>query len=69
MARELNKLSTFAVSRAKEPGYFLDGAGLYLQVSSSGSKSWIFKFTLNGRPREMGLGPVHTIGLAEARAQ
>ena len=67
MAREVNKLSTFAVSRAKEPGYFLDGAGLYLQVSSSGSKSWIFKFTLNGRPREMGLGPVHTIGLAEAR--
>ena len=36
-------------------------------MSSSGTKSWIFRFTLDGRAREMGLGPVHTIPLADAR--
>jgi Arm DNA-binding domain len=44
-----------------------DGAGLYLQVSARGAKSWIYRFMLDGRPREMGLGPLTTISLAEAR--
>ena len=44
-----------------------DGGGLYLQVSGTGSKSWIYRFMLNGRARNMGLGPLHTISLAEAR--
>ena len=44
-----------------------DGGGLYLQVSAGGAKSWIFRFMLDGRAREMGLGPVHAIPLAEAR--
>jgi hypothetical protein len=44
-----------------------DGGGLYLQVSAGGAKSWIFRFMLNHRAREMGLGPVDAIPLAEAR--
>jgi integrase len=44
-----------------------DGGGLYLQVSAGGAKSWIFRFMLDGHAREMGLGPVHAIPLAEAR--
>jgi hypothetical protein len=40
---------------------------LILQVSASGAKSWVFRFKEAGRLREMGLGPLHTIGLAEAR--
>jgi integrase len=36
-------------------------------VGAGGAKSWIFRFTLDGRAREMGLGPVHAIALAEAR--
>jgi hypothetical protein len=44
-----------------------DGGGLYLQVSAGGAKSWIFRFMPDGRAREMGLGPLHTIPLAEAR--
>lgn len=47
---------------------YADGGGLYLQVSRTGTKSWIFRFAMNGREREMGLGPLHTITLAEARA-
>ena len=43
--------------------------GLYLQIAAAGSKSWIFRYRMNGRktPRDMGLGPVHTVTLAEAR--
>src|SRR5262245_52036219 len=67
MARTIGKLSTMSVSRAKKRGYYADGGGLYLQVSSSGAKSWVFRFKNVGRLREMGLGPLHTIGLAEAR--
>ena len=65
--RSLSRLSAFFVGRAKEPGMYADGGGLYLQVSRSGTKSWIFRYALNGRAREMGLGPLHTITLAEAR--
>lgn len=67
MGRTVDKLSALAVSRAKKPGYYGDGAGLYLQVSKTGTKSWIFRFTFHGKQREMGLGALHTITLAQAR--
>lgn len=69
MARLIEKLSPLAVSKASKPGYYGDGAGLWLQVSASGSKSWIFRYTLAGKQREMGLGATHTVTLAAARAQ
>ena len=65
--RVLNKLSDRFVRSAKVPGYYGDGGGLWLQVSASGTKSWVFRFTLAGRAREMGLGPEHTVSLAQAR--
>jgi integrase len=40
---------------------------LYLQVSTGGARSWIYRFTLNGRTRDMGLGSLVTFTLAEAR--
>jgi len=77
MAGGINKLSALTVQRAKEPGYYNDGGGLYLQISKSGGKSWVFRFAAPGQPRsektgrtptrEMGLGPVHTVSLSEAR--
>jgi hypothetical protein len=67
MAREIEKLTAVGVARLKKPGYHSDGAGLYLQVSDTGTKSWIFRFKHAGRAREMGLGALHTFGLAEAR--
>jgi integrase len=68
MARTVKtgKLTALDVSRAKDPGLYGDGAGLYLRVQKDGSKTWAFRFTL-GRAREMGLGPLHTLTLAEAR--
>jgi integrase-like protein/Arm domain-containing DNA-binding protein len=67
MARAIGKLTALAVDKAKRRGYYGDGGGLFLQVSASGSKSWVFRFKESGRLREMGLGASHTIGLAEAR--
>jgi integrase len=67
MARVIGKLTTTKVSNAKLPGLYGDGGGLYLNVGPTGGKSWIFRFMLSGRAREMGLGALHTIGLKEAR--
>lgn len=67
MRRRMSRLSVKEVVNKKEPGYYCDGVGLYLQVSDSGSKSWIFRYTLNGRNRHMGLGAYHTVSLANAR--
>ena len=67
MARTLNRLSAIKVSRAKAKGLYADGGGLYLRVADGGSKGWVFRFVVNGRLRDMGLGPTHTLSLAEAR--
>lgn len=48
-------------------GYHADGGGLYLQVTATGARSWIFRYQLAKRRREMGLGPVSAVTLAEAR--
>ena len=44
-----------------------DGHGLYLRVSDTGTRSWIFRFTLGGKTRDMGLGGTAVVSLASAR--
>ncbi|MBC7686156.1 MAG: integrase arm-type DNA-binding domain-containing protein [Bdellovibrionales bacterium] len=68
MALSVNKLSALGIGKAGKPGYYGDGGGLWLQVSRSGSKSWVFRFTIARQRREMGLGSLHTVSLAQARA-
>jgi hypothetical protein len=67
MGQEIQRLSALAVTRASKPGLYADGAGLYLRVGRNGSKSWAFRFTLRGKPREMGLGGLTKVTLADAR--
>ena len=67
MAQRIGRLNAFAVSRAKKPGLHADGGGLGLQVTANGSKSWILRFMLNGRPRSMGLGSLTAVGLSDVR--
>ena len=50
-----------------EKGKYADGNGLYLNVTANGAKSWIYRYTLNKRTREMGLGPLDHVKLSEAR--
>lgn len=61
----LNKLSATAVKSAGD-GMHSDGGGLFLRVKN-GRKSWVFRFTRDGRKREMGLGGLDTVTLAKAR--
>jgi integrase len=74
------RLTALQVTRAKEPGMYADGGGLYLQVTSNGkprrtgetvepAKSWIFRYALRGKVREMGLGSLSAISLQDARAK
>lgn len=65
----MNRLTALAVKRATEPGRYPDGGGLFLQVSETGTQSWIYRYMLRGTLNEMGLGPVHAVGLADARAK
>jgi integrase len=67
MATTINRLTARQVEKLKAPGYYADGGGLWLQVSGKNAKSWIFRFSLRGRAREMGLGSAHKLSLAEAR--
>jgi integrase len=69
MAREINKLSPRTVATKSKRGRYADGGGLYLQVSDGGAKSWLFRFTLNGRHRQMGLGAVLTVPVDLAREE
>jgi hypothetical protein len=65
--RDASRLNSLKLARLKEPGRYGDGGGLVLQVSKWGTKAWLFRYERNGRERQMGLGPLHTISLAEAR--
>jgi integrase len=64
---KIDLLSAAKVKNLKIPGDYLDGRGLYLQVRSESSKSWLLKYSMEKRAREMGLGPAADIPLATAR--
>jgi integrase len=66
----MGKLTTKTVeslARASVAGKTNDGDGLYFQVAKGGSSSWIFRYKLDGRSREMGLGSFPTVSLSQAR--
>jgi hypothetical protein len=73
--REIDRLTDAEIRNAKpDKGKFvkrlLDGAGLYLQATKSGSgvnRNWIFRYELDGERHDLGLGPLHTVRLADAR--
>lgn len=65
--RELGRLTVKGIERLKEPGWYADGGNLYLQIAPGGSRQWILRYMRDGRAKVMGLGPLHTFTLAEAR--
>jgi integrase len=67
MARALSRLKAVTVDKAKTPGLLADGGGLYLRIGPTGAKSWVFRYRRDGKLHDMGLGPLHTVSLAEAR--
>jgi integrase len=69
MARAIGRLTALKVEKAKQPGMYCDGGGLYLRVTPEGAKNWVLRYMLDSRPRWMGLGPLALYGLQEARAR
>ena len=63
------KLTATAVKNLKTPGLHNDGGGLYVRVTKSGTKSWIFRWRdrTTGNLRDMGLGSAEDFSLKEAR--
>lgn len=68
MARTTNRLTARGVAALKEPGLHADGAGLYLRIDQTAARRWVWIYHFRGKRREMGLGALTDVGLAEARA-
>ena len=69
MARPLHRLTARKVETAKTPGMYCDGGSLYMRIAPGGSKQYVFRYIRNGRLHDMGIGPTHTLSLAEARGR
>ena len=65
--RHPNNALSAAFLRSAPPGRHADGNGLYLFVQPSGTRSWIQRLVVRGRRRELGLGSLALVPLAEAR--
>ena len=68
MSRSGGRLSALAVSRARKPGLYPDGNGLYLQVSGTNGRSWLLRYMRAGKAHAIGLGALKNVSLASARA-
>src|SRR5262245_50956002 len=69
MSRTLNRLKPLAVDKAKTPGRYADGVGLYLVVKSGPRKSWAFIYRRDTKMTELGLGGLSDVSLMAARAE
>jgi integrase len=73
MAKTINKLSQAFIAGCKTQGHYADGHdGLYLQVARKQNgkgvtKSWVMRYKIGGKKREMGQGSIRILSLAEAR--
>ena len=67
--RQVNRLRALELDKLAAPGFYPDGAGLYLQVTSKGARSWVYRYRAGSRLRDLGLGPLRLVPLAVARAK
>src|SRR5476649_1386250 len=68
MAKRPTKvLDPVTVRTTETPGRYKDGEGLYLLVDENGAKRWLFLFRWDGKLKEMGLGGLSKVSLANAR--
>lgn len=63
----MTKLTALQIKNWAKPCMLHDGGGLYLQISKSGSKSWIYHYFSNGKSYDHGLGSFKALTLADAR--
>ncbi|MEL6709328.1 MAG: integrase arm-type DNA-binding domain-containing protein [Pseudomonadota bacterium] len=63
----MGKLTAMGVKNLTEPGRYSDGEGLILKLAAKGKGSWIVRVQANGKRRDIGLGPLSELPLADAR--
>ena len=63
----MGKLTVLKVKSLTEPGRYQDGDGLMLFVKSSGARSWVLRAQVDGKRRDIGLGAMKEVSLADAR--
>ncbi|MEB0281659.1 tyrosine-type recombinase/integrase [Sphingomonas sp. 10B4] len=63
-----NALTALQVKNAKA-GRHADGGGLHLLVKDTGARSWVFRFMLKGRSRDIGLGAAGPDGISLSAAR
>lgn len=62
-----NALTAVKVNATKKPGRYADGNGLYLVVDLSGAKRWMLRAIVQSKRRDIGLGGLSVVSLADAR--
>ena len=63
----VGKLTARKAEALKLPGHYVDGGGLALVIGKRGGKSWVLRTVIQGKRRDVGLGGVSWVTLAEAR--
>ncbi|HSF93884.1 MAG TPA: integrase arm-type DNA-binding domain-containing protein [Thermohalobaculum sp.] len=63
----MGKLTAKKVEALKQPGHYVDGDGLALVIGRRGGKSWVLRTMVRGKRRDIGLGGISWVSLAEAR--
>ena len=58
-ANEINKI--------KQKGIYSDGDGLRLRVDKNNNKNWVFRYSMFGKSKDMGLGKFPIVTLNDAR--
>jgi integrase len=62
-----NRLSAVTVKGESRPGRYADGNGLYLVVSDTGARQWLWRGMVHGRRRDIGMGSARLVPLKDAR--
>lgn len=65
----MGSLTAARIKTLSEPGRYIDGDGLMLRIAPGGSKQWVLRVRIDGERRDMGLGSLKVLTLAEARAK
>ncbi|RYY26327.1 MAG: site-specific integrase [Sphingomonadales bacterium] len=63
----MGKLTALKIRSLAEPGRYADGDGLFLDITGKAKGRWVFRIQSNGRRREIGLGSLKNVSLADAR--
>ncbi|SOB79410.1 Integrase [Sphingomonas guangdongensis] len=65
----MGQLTAMKIKAITDPGRYVDGDGLMLRVTDGGAKSWMVRVRIDGKRRDIGIGSLKVLTLAEARAK